>query len=161
MRTDYRYLDTLTLEDENKDVKRGEAVVVLEGSRGGRWRDNHTHGLTVCADPTPNGWKCLGVASTHCNYDRNLNADRGFVCQIGGVCTVVNESGSAINAGDLVEVAVPRPQEKGQGERGIPHDKPRFVFKKFGGVERKHLIGTAMSSAQNGFKFDLKLHRVY
>ena len=163
MRTDYRRLDAEAGSDELRDVKRGEPVIVFDDELGGTWRDNHTHAITIM--PTGMemvGWRCLGIASTHCNYDSDLNADRGFVCQVGGVVTCQNDSKRDIRTGDLIFVRPRGPDDDPIRERGIPKNKQRFVLEPRGWRENnlEHAVGTAMSSAKPGYKFDLKLHKV-
>ena len=133
MRTDYKRLDGMRGMDEVKDVKYGEAVVVYDEPAGGRWRDNHTHGMTVHAGP---GWRCIGVAASHCNYSKDINADRGFTCAIGGLITVVNESRDTINPGDIIQVAEPGLDFE-TTQKGIPKEKGVSSSENVRGLETK------------------------
>ena len=161
VRTDHRLLKDLEGPNEMKDVKRGEAVVVYEANGNGRYRDTLTHAVTVYDPSLANrSWKFIGVANTHCDWDRHSQhsyADRGFVVQVGGVVTVYNESEHKISPGDII--CVKEPNNHVCKEKGIPRDKQRFVFEPvlLAMYDKDRVCGKALSEAFPGEKFDLKL----
>lgn len=159
-RTDHRLLKDMGGENEHKDVKRGEAVVVYRPNANGRYRDTLTHGVSVHY-ATTRPWRFIGVANTHCDWDRHPQhayADRGFVVQVGGVVTVMNESKERIYPGDIICVQEPGPDHECR-EKGIPKKKRRFVFHPvhLALYDKDRVVGKALSEAFPGEKFDLKL----
>ena len=160
-RTDHRLLKDLNTENEFKDVKRGEAVVVYKADAHGRYRDTLTHAVSVYDPRRPGDWRFIGVANTHCDWERHPQhayADRGFVVQVGGVVTVMNESEERIYPGDIICVKAPAADHKCR-EKGIPHQKQRFVFHpvQVALYDKDRVVGKALSEAFPGEKFDLKL----
>lgn len=158
-RTDHRLLAGVEGPNELKDVKRGEAVVYYTPKSKGRYRDTLTHAASVYVEDRP--WRFIGVANTHCDWDRHPQhafADRGFVVQAGGVVTVMNESDKKIQPGDMIRLIPPKVNHECK-ETGIPKNKQRFVFEPvhMPFYDKDSICGKALSEAFSGEKFDLLL----
>ena len=69
----------------------------------------------------------IGIADTECKSTDHAAYQQGFTVSVGGVFTIVNESGQTLRPGDLLELAVP---DGPPVQQGIPPQKMRFCVKK-------------------------------
>lgn len=131
-----------------------------------------------------NSVEFIGIADTECKSTDHAAYQQGFTVSVGGVFTIVNESGQTLRPGDLLELAVP---DGPPVQQGIPPQKMRFCVKKAKthaellqvaeaayksattGKEldaairayrdaQSRIIGTSMSFSMKGDKLDIKLH---
>ena len=90
----------------------------------------------------------VGVASTEF-VPRAAYQEQGFVAQVGGVVTVMNESHDTIYPGDkvMLDVTLRANGAKGRGivQKGIPAEKIRFTVKR--AMPTDQLISSLKSTA--------------
>jgi len=124
------------------DVKEQELLVAMDSSKGANYFDGYTHCFS-CA----NNWdgtsgnltveqikqailkdvKFVGVALTEF-VPTGGYMEQGFVAQVGGVVTLINESKDTIYPGDKVMLDVNITGSKRMvREKGIPREKIRFT----------------------------------
>ena len=124
------------------DVKEQELLVTMDSSKQATYFDGYTHCFSVA-----NNWpgtdsaktlpelkqkilqdvKFVGVATTDFTPKRGY-MEQGFVAQVGGVTTLINESEDNIYPGDKVMLDVNVGYaRKVTREKGIPRGKVRFT----------------------------------
>lgn len=129
---------------EIHDVKEQELLVTLDHEKGksAHYFDGYTHAFSAV-----NGWsntadikdfdrlkehilgsvKFVGVATTEFIPKPGFQ-EQGFVSQVGGVVTLVNESTTDIHPGDSVKLDLNLSYQRGVvREKGIPREKVRFT----------------------------------
>lgn len=129
------------------DVKEQELLVAMDSSRQANYFDGYTHcfscanGMTgtdgLSADNPDelkeailNQVKFVGVATTEF-VPKAGYMEQGFVAQVGGVTTILNESNENIYPGDKVMLDVNvNYARKVTREKGIPREKVRFTIKR-------------------------------
>lgn len=129
------------------DVKEQELLVSMDSSRQANYFDGYTHcfscanGMTgtdgLSAD-NPDELreailkqvKFVGIATTEF-IPKAGYMEQGFVAQVGGVTTILNESNENIYPGDKVMLDVNvNYARKVTREKGIPREKVRFTIKR-------------------------------
>lgn len=131
-----------TTHKENFDVKEQELLVTM--AKNGMYHDGYTHCFSfVNGLPGTKGIpdqnleekilssvRYVGVATTEYKPSRAYS-EQGFVAQVGGVSTLINESQDTIKPGDTlvlgVNLAINRRVTR---DKGIPREKIRFCLKK-------------------------------
>lgn len=130
------------------DVKEQELLVCLSGERQANYFDGYTHCFSAV-----NNWKLtdgvdpkddaavkedilsnvafVGVANTE-YVPKPGYEQQGFVAQVGGVVTLINESGSNINPGDkvMLDLNLDPSMSMKDRDKGIPREKVRFTVRK-------------------------------
>ncbi len=134
---------------ENFDVKEQELLVCKRGSS--MYHDGYTHCITsangfdgtgsAALKALDNGeiaeWilsqvQFVGIATTEYKPSRAYS-EQGFVAQVGGVTTLINEGESIIKPGDKVSLGLNlKIGRKTARDKGIPRDKIRFCLVKAG-----------------------------
>lgn len=150
---------------ENFDVKEQELLVCKRGSS--MYHDGYTHCIssangfdgTGTIDPNASteevaeyilsNVQFVGVATTEYKPSRAYS-EQGFVAQVGGVTTLINEGESTIKPGDKVALGLNlKVGRKTARDKGIPRDKIRFCLVKAGNSRAN--IGKALdATGQNG-----------
>lgn len=122
------------------DVKEQELLVCKKGNT--MYHDGYTHAFSV-ANGFPNtaGAKNLeeeimkqvqfvGIATTEYKPSKAYS-EQGFVAQVGGVTTLINEGEDIIRPGDAVAIGVNLTTGRMlTRDKGIPREKIRFCLKK-------------------------------
>ena len=146
---------------ENFDVKEQELLVCKRGSS--MYHDGYTHcissanGFDGSGDSKLSGmdneeiaeWvlsqvQFVGIATTEYKPSRAYS-EQGFVAQVGGVTTLINEGESVIKPGDKVSLGLNlKIGRKTARDKGIPRDKIRFCLVKAGNSRAN--IGKAMDA---------------
>ena len=137
-----------TTHKENFDVKEQELLVCQ--AKSGMYHDGYTHcfsfvnGLPDTKEPTGAGTytteeleekilssvRYVGVATTEYKPSRSYS-EQGFVAQVGGVSTLINESQETIKPGDTLVLGVNLAlNRRVTRDKGIPREKIRFTVKK-------------------------------
>lgn len=125
---------------ENFDVKEAELLVAM--NKGTMYHDGMTHcfssangfpkgtsGLSVERDILSQV-RFIGVALTEYQPSKAYS-EQGFVAQVGGVVTLINEGTDIIKPGDKVELGLNLSKRRKQTrEKGIPRSKIRFCIQK-------------------------------
>lgn len=133
---------------ENFDIKEQELLVCMKNS--GMYHDGYTHCISSAngfpgSDKIPKGAsseevsegilslvKFVGVATTEYKPSKAYS-EQGFVAQVGGVTTLINEGESTIKPGDTVALGLNlKIGRKTSRDKGIPRDKIRFCIVKAG-----------------------------
>lgn len=134
---------------ENFDVKEQELLVCKRGSS--MYHDGYTHcissanGFDGSGSAAVRGLKeeelaewvlsqvqFVGVATTEYKPSKAYS-EQGFVAQVGGVTTLINEGESVIKPGDKVALGLNlKIGRKTARDKGIPRDKIRFCLVKAG-----------------------------
>jgi len=140
---------------ENFDVKEQELLVCKRGSS--MYHDGYTHCISSAngfdgTGSLPKGGaggppsatpeevaeyilsnvQFVGVATTEYKPSRAYS-EQGFVAQVGGVTTLINEGESTIKPGDKVALGLNlKVGRKTSRDKGIPRDKIRFCLVKAG-----------------------------
>jgi hypothetical protein len=156
---------------ENFDVKEQELLVCKRGSS--MYHDGYTHcissangfdgtGTLPVANSTGPGAspeevaeyilenvQFVGVATTEYKPSRAYS-EQGFVAQVGGVTTLINEGETTIKPGDKVALGLNlKIGRKTSRDKGIPRDKIRFCLVKAG--NSRTIIGKALdATGQSG-----------
>lgn len=145
------------------DVKEQELLVTMDSSKQANYFDGYTHcfssannwpGTSTTTDPKAlkekilNDVKFVGIATTEFIPKRGY-MEQGFVAQVGGVTTLINESEDNIYPGDKVMLDV----NTGYGrkvtrDKGIPREKIRFT------VRRAYTTDEAIKAALIGGTLD-------
>lgn len=130
---------------ENFDVKEAELLVAM--NKGTMYHDGMTHCFsTANGFPASEGYsgttedavisdilsqvRFIGVALTEYQPSKAYS-EQGFVAQVGGVVTLINEGTDIIKPGDKVELGLNLSQKRKQTrEKGIPRSKIRFCIQK-------------------------------
>jgi len=129
---------------ENFDVKEQELLVCQKES--GMYHDGYTHcvssangfpntdGLSSDAETLSEAIlskvKFVGVATTEYKPSKAYS-EQGFVAQVGGVTTLINEGEDTIKPGDTVALGLNlRIGRKTTRDKGIPRDKIRYCLVK-------------------------------
>lgn len=131
------------------DVKEQELLVCKKGST--MYHDGYTHAFSV-ANGFPNTAgkadkdleeeimsqvQFVGVATTEYKPSKAYS-EQGFVAQVGGVTTLINEGEDTIRPGDKVAIGVNLTTGRMlTRDKGIPREKIRFCLK-------KALVGNAL-----------------
>lgn len=150
---------------ENFDVKEQELLVCMKNS--GMYHDGYTHCISSAngfpgSDKIPKGAsseevsegilslvKFVGVATTEYKPSKAYS-EQGFVAQVGGVTTLINEGESTIKPGDTVALGLNlKIGRKTSRDKGIPRDKIRFCVVKAGNSRdlAKKALGATGGSA--------------
>lgn len=133
-----------TTQKENFDVKEQELLVTM--AKSGMYHDGYTHcfsfvnglpgtdGLSNSVDELEEGIlsmvRYVGVATTEYKPSRAYS-EQGFVAQVGGVSTLINESQETIKPGDTLCLGVNLSlNRRTTRDKGIPREKIRFCVKK-------------------------------
>jgi len=130
------------------DVKEQELLVCLSGKNQASYFDGYTHcfsavnnwKLSEGVDPTNDdavkedilsNVAFVGVANTEF-VPKPGYEQQGFVAQVGGVVTLINESGSNINPGDkvMLDLNLDPTMSMKDRDKGIPREKVRFTVRK-------------------------------
>ena len=136
---------------ENYDVKEQELLVCKKSS--GMYHDGYTHCISSAngfpldtsvvaalknstpeqvAEAVLSEVKFVGVATTEYKPSKAYS-EQGFVAQVGGVTTLINEGESTIKPGDTVALGLNlKIGRKTSRDKGIPRDKIRFCLVKAG-----------------------------
>lgn len=144
------------------DVKEQELLVSMDSSKQATYFDGYTHcfscanyfpGTAALTDPAKadelkeyilQQVKFVGVATTDFQ-PRKGYIEQGFVAQVGGVTTLLNESTENIYPGDKVMLDVNvNYARKVVREKGIPREKVRFT------VRRAYTTDEMLNEATNG-----------
>lgn len=131
---------------ENYDVKEAELLVAM--NKGTMYHDGMTHCFsTANGFPQSEGYsggdsedavvrdilsqvRFIGVALTEYQPSKAYS-EQGFVAQVGGVVTLINEGTDIIKPGDKVELGLNLSKRRKQTrEKGIPRSKIRFCIQK-------------------------------
>tara|TARA_B000000441_G_C21706377_1_gene329422 strand:+ start:308 stop:1189 length:882 start_codon:yes stop_codon:yes gene_type:complete len=151
---------------ENFDVKEQELLVCKRGSS--MYHDGYTHcissanGFSGSGDSKVVGldnealaeWvlsqvQFVGVATTEYKPSRAYS-EQGFVAQVGGVTTLINEGESVIKPGDKVALGLNlKIGRKTARDKGIPRDKIRFCLVKAGN-SRANIAKALDATGQSG-----------
>ena len=135
--------------DECYDIKEMELLVTKKVSA--MYRDGYTHcfsmlnGYSEGLEDTDtdevrekkilDNLKFVGVAVTEYKPSKAYS-EQGFVAQVGGVVTLLNEGSDTIKPGDKVRIAVEVGfNRKITRDKGIPREKIRFCIKKASDTE--------------------------
>ena len=129
------------------DVKEQELLVAMDSSRQANYFDGYTHcfsaangftGTDGLSADNPDELKeailkqvkFVGIATTEF-IPKAGYMEQGFVAQVGGVTTILNESNDNIYPGDKVMLDVNvNYARKVTREKGIPREKVRFTIKR-------------------------------
>lgn len=136
---------------ENYDVKEQELLVCKKSS--GMYHDGYTHCISSAngfpldtsvvaalktstpeevAEAVLSQVKFVGVATTEYKPSKAYS-EQGFVAQVGGVTTLINEGETTIKPGDTVALGLNlKIGRKTARDKGIPRDKIRFCLVKAG-----------------------------
>lgn len=152
--------------DECYDIKEMELLVTKKVSA--MYRDGYTHCFSML-----NGYseeldgvaetdlekkildklKFVGVAVTEYKPSKAYS-EQGFVAQVGGVVTLLNEGRDTIKPGDKVRIGVELGYNRNiTRDKGIPREKIRFCIKKASDTEK--MVSDAKGS--NDLSTDAKL----
>ena len=140
------------------DVKEQELLVCKKGNT--MYHDGYTHAFSV-ANGFPNTAgvsdrdleekimeqvQFVGVATTEYKPSKAYS-EQGFVAQVGGVTTLINEGEDTIRPGDKVAISVNLTTGRMlTRDKGIPREKIRFCLKK--ALVGNDLVLKAVSDAQ-------------
>ncbi len=156
---------------ENFDVKEQELLVCKRGSS--MYHDGYTHCISSAngfdgTGSLPKGGsggppsatpeevaeyilenvQFVGVATTEYKPSRAYS-EQGFVAQVGGVTTLINEGESTIKPGDKVALGLNlKVGRKTSRDKGIPRDKIRFCLVKAGN-SRANIAKALDATGQN------------
>ncbi len=165
---------------ENYDVKEQELLVCMKSST--MYHDGYTHcfssangfpmtkGESEAANSSPEAGEELvlekvqfvGVATTEYKPSKAYS-EQGFVAQVGGVVTLINEGEDTIKPGDKVALGLNlKIGRKVTRDKGIPRDKIRFCLVKAGssramvakaiGKTAQPATGAALKAAEKELK---------
>jgi len=155
---------------ENFDVKEAELLVAM--NKGTMYHDGMTHCFsTANGFPVSEGYQTpstgdsedavvrdiltqvrfIGVALTEYQPSKAYS-EQGFVAQVGGVVTLINEGTDIIKPGDKVELGLNLSKRRKQTrEKGIPRSKIRFCIQKATSTDKKIENAIALhETANNG-----------
>lgn len=149
---------------ENFDVKEQELLVCKRGSS--MYHDGYTHCIssangfdgTGSLDPNASteevaeyilsNVRFVGVATTEYKPSKAYS-EQGFVAQVGGVTTLINEGETTIKPGDKVALGLNlKVGRKTTRDKGIPRDKIRFCLVKAG--NSRATVQTALGALAAG-----------
>ena len=155
---------------ENFDVKEQELLVCLASS--GMYHDGYTHCFSFAngfpdedvknagddpdavAEAVLSKVRFVGIATTEYKPSRAYS-EQGFVAQVGGVTTLINEGETTIKPGDKVALGLNlKIGRKTTRDKGIPREKIRFCLVKAGNSDS--VIQAALSCTRTGGKADPK-----
>ena len=155
---------------ENFDVKEQELLVCLASS--GMYHDGYTHCFSFAngfpdedvknagddpdnvAEAVLSKVRFVGIATTEYKPSRAYS-EQGFVAQVGGVTTLINEGETTIKPGDKVALGLNlKIGRKTTRDKGIPREKIRFCLVKAGNNDS--LIADALLCTRGGGKADPK-----
>ena len=130
------------------DVKEQELLVCMNGKNACNYFDGYTHCFSAVnawklsddTKATDDAWvkedilsnvSFVGVANTEYVPKKGYE-QQGFVAQVGGVVTLINESGSNINPGDkvMLDLNLDPTMSMKSRDKGIPREKVRFTVAK-------------------------------
>lgn len=132
---------------ENYDIKEQELLVAKKSSK--MYHDGYTHAMASCngfprsGDGAVNAYndeqlaewilqqvQFVGVATTEYKPSKAYS-EQGFVAQVGGVTTLINEGPGIISPGDSVSLGLNlKVGRRVSRDKGIPRDKIRFCLVK-------------------------------
>lgn len=142
------------------DVKEQELLVCKKGNT--MYHDGYTHAFSVVNGfPNTSGTKdedleeaimqqvqFVGIATTEYKPSKAYS-EQGFVAQVGGVTTLLNEGEDTIRPGDKVAIGINlKTGRMLTRDRGIPREKIRFCLKK--AAVGDQLITQAVASSNCG-----------
>lgn len=146
---------------ENYDVKENELLVCLKN--GAMYHDGYTHcfsfanglksdlvgsvknGTEFVEEEILSKVQYVGVAATE-YIPTKAYSEQGFVAQVGGVVTLINEGNDTLKPGDSVSLGLNlKINKRLTRDKGIPRDKIRFCLKKT--MIGDDMIGTAAKLA--------------
>ncbi len=142
------------------DVKEQELLVCKKGNT--MYHDGYTHAFSVVNGfPNTSGTADLeleeeimkqvqfvGIATTEYKPSKAYS-EQGFVAQVGGVTTLLNEGEDTIRPGDKVAIGINlKTGRMLTRDRGIPREKIRFCLKK--AAVGDQLIAQAIASSNCG-----------
>lgn len=147
---------------ENYDVKEQELLVCMKSST--MYHDGYTHcfssanGFPMTVDEAKNAKSSeaaeqlvldkvqfVGVATTEYKPSKAYS-EQGFVAQVGGVATLINEGEDTIKPGDKVALGLNlKIGRKVSRDKGIPRDKIRFCLVKAG--SSRAMVAKAMGES--------------
>ena len=149
---------------ENFDVKEQELLVCKRGSS--MYHDGYTHCISSAngfdgtdtllktasaeevAEYILSSVQFVGVATTEYKPSRAYS-EQGFVAQVGGVTTLINEGETTIKPGDKVALGLNlKVGRKTSRDKGIPRDKIRFCLVKAG--NSRAMVGKALGTLTAG-----------
>lgn len=149
---------------ENFDVKEQELLVCLASS--GMYHDGYTHCFSFAngfpdedvknagddpdnvAEAVLSKVRFVGIATTEYKPSRAYS-EQGFVAQVGGVTTLINEGETTIKPGDKVALGLNlKIGRKTTRDKGIPREKIRFCLVKAGNSDT--IIQQALTCARGG-----------
>jgi hypothetical protein len=140
------------------DVKEQELLVCRKGNT--MYHDGYTHAFSVAngfpntagvsdkelAEKIMEQVQFVGVATTEYKPSKAYS-EQGFVAQVGGVTTLINEGEDTIRPGDKVAISVNLTTGRMlTRDKGIPREKIRFCLKK--ALVGNDLILKAVADAQ-------------
>ena len=150
---------------ENFDVKEAELLVAM--NKGTMYHDGMTHCFsTANGFPASEGYqggdsedavvrdiltqvRFIGVALTEYQPSKAYS-EQGFVAQVGGVVTLINEGTDIIKPGDKVELGLNLSTRRKQTrEKGIPRSKIRFCIQKATSTDKKIENAIALHETAN------------
>ena len=155
---------------ENYDVKEQELLVCMKSST--MYHDGYTHCFSsangfpmtqnesIAANKSPEAAEemildkvqFVGVATTEYKPSKAYS-EQGFVAQVGGVATLINEGEDTIKPGDKVALGLNlKIGRKVTRDKGIPRDKIRFCLVKAG--TKKSMVQAALTCTKGGGKAD-------
>lgn len=150
---------------ENYDVKEQELLVCMKSST--MYHDGYTHCFSSAngfpmtptesgeADSSPEAAEefvldkvqFVGVATTEYKPSKAYS-EQGFVAQVGGVATLINEGEDTIKPGDKVALGLNlKIGRKVTRDKGIPRDKIRFCLVKAG--TKKKMVQAALTCIES------------
>ena len=153
---------------ENYDVKEQELLVCMKSST--MYHDGYTHCFSsangfpmtqnesIAANKSPEAAEemildkvqFVGVATTEYKPSKAYS-EQGFVAQVGGVATLINEGEDTIKPGDKVALGLNlKIGRKVTRDKGIPRDKIRFCLVKAG--TKKSMVQAALTCLKSGGK---------
>ena len=143
---------------ENFDVKEQELLVTM--AKNGMYHDGYTHcfsfanglpsdknetDIAVLEEDILQSVRYVGVATTEYKPSRAYS-EQGFVAQVGGVSTLINESDETIKPGDTLVLGVNlKHSRRTARDKGISPSKLRFCIRK--AKVGDALIGQALDAA--------------
>jgi hypothetical protein len=98
----------------------------------------------------------VGIATTEYKPSRAYS-EQGFVAQVGGVTTLINEGETTIKPGDKVALGLNlKVGRKTSRDKGIPRDKIRFCLVKAGNSRATAQLALNCSGTGNASQSDIK-----
>ena len=156
--------------DEVYDVKEQELLVTNRQS--GMYHDGYAHCFSCLngyeLEPNKHPKEILGMVSfigialTEYKPSKSLS-EQGFVAQVGGVVTIINEGNETIFPGDTLCLAINvNNRHIKTADKGIPREKIRFCVEPVKASDlndpKYQIIGKAYSHARQGDRFEMGIN---